>query len=69
MIYFGYPLDIHGWKTKPKTKPNRFRGPEPENRGWKTNTETKTAGPETRGYPNQNRPAAIISRWPCDRAG
>jgi hypothetical protein len=33
MIYFGYLLDIHGWKTKSETKPDRFRGPEPENRG------------------------------------
>ena len=57
MIYFGYPLDIHGWKTKP----DRFRGPEPENRGQKTTTKTKTAGPKTRGYPNQNRSAAILS--------
>ena len=35
MIYFGYPLDIHGWKTKPETEPDWFRSPEPENRGWK----------------------------------
>jgi len=33
MTYFGYLLDIHGWKTKPETEPDRFRGPEPENRG------------------------------------
>jgi len=33
MTYFGYPLDIHGWKTKPETEPDGFRGPEPENRG------------------------------------
>jgi hypothetical protein len=30
MIYYGYPLDIHGWKTKPDTKPKT----EPENREW-----------------------------------
>jgi len=26
MIYFGYPLDIHRWKTKP----DRFRAPNPK---------------------------------------
>jgi hypothetical protein len=61
MIYFGYPLDIHGWKTKTETNPDRFRGLEPENRGWKTTTKTKTARPETHGYPNQNRLAAILT--------
>jgi len=61
MIYFGYLLDIYGWKTKPESKPHRFRSPEPENRGQKTTTKTKTTGPETHGYPNQNRPAAILT--------
>jgi hypothetical protein len=30
MIYFGYPLDIHGWKTKPETKSDRFFCPNPK---------------------------------------
>jgi hypothetical protein len=30
MIYFGYSLDIHGWKTKPETEPDT----KPESRGW-----------------------------------
>ena len=50
---------------------SRFRGPEPENRGRKTTTKPKTAGSKTRGYPNQNRPAVILTHqrqhvmWPC----
>ena len=62
MIYFGYPLDIHGWKTKPQTELDWFRGPEPENRGWKTIPKPEPAEPETRGYPPQTRSAAILSR-------
>jgi hypothetical protein len=58
MIYFGYPLDIRGWKTKPE--PDWFRGPEPENRGWEIIPEPKPAKPKTRGYPTRNRPAAIL---------
>jgi hypothetical protein len=38
MIYFGYPLDIHGWKTKIKTEtePDWFRGPNPKTVGEKS---------------------------------
>jgi hypothetical protein len=44
MIYFGYPLGIHRWKTKP----DRFQGPEPENRGWEIPLlEPEPARPET----------------------
>jgi hypothetical protein len=42
MIYFGYPLDIYGWKTKPETEPDTK--PETENRGWEI--IPKPAGPE-----------------------
>jgi len=56
MIYFGYPLDIHGWKIEH----DRFRGPEPENRGWETIPEPEPARPKTRGYPTQNRLVAIF---------
>ena len=42
MIYFGYPLDIHGWKTKP----DRFRGPKPENRGQKLPPKPKPLDPK-----------------------
>ena len=55
MIYFGYSLDMHGWKPKPETKPK----PELENRGRKTNTKPETRKTETRGYPQQTRSAAI----------
>jgi hypothetical protein len=48
MIYFGYPLGIHGWKSKPETEPDRFRGPELENRGWEILPESETVRPETR---------------------
>ena len=48
MIYFGYPLDIHGWKPKPETEPETK--PKPENRGRKTNTKPETRKTETRGY-------------------
>jgi hypothetical protein len=58
MIYFGYPLDIPGWKTKtePDTKPET----EPENCGWKTIPKPEPVGPETRGYPTRTRSAAIL---------
>ena len=52
MTYFGYSLDIHGWKTKPET--------EPENRGWKIIPKTEPTRTETRGYPTRNRPTAIL---------
>ena len=39
MIYFGYPLDIHGWKPKSETESETKPKPEPENRGRKTNTK------------------------------
>ncbi len=63
MIYFGYPLDIHGWKTKPETEPETKPEPEPEpkNRGWETIPKPEPVGPETRGYPTRTRSAAISS--------
>ena len=45
MIYFGYPLYIHGWKTKPENEPDRFRGPEPKNRGWEIIPEPEPVKP------------------------
>ena len=59
MIYFGYPLDIHGWKPKPKTEPETKPKPEHENRGRKTNTKPETRKTETRGYPHRTQSAAI----------
>ena len=59
MIYFGYPLDIHGWKPKPKTEPETKPKPEPENRGRKTNTKPETRKTKTRGYPHRTRSAVI----------
>ena len=56
MIYFGYPLDIHGWKPKPEIKP------ESENRERKTNTKPETRKTETRGYPHQTRSATISNK-------
>jgi hypothetical protein len=38
MIYFGYPLDIHGWKTKSEIKP--------ENRGWEIIPKPEPADPK-----------------------
>jgi hypothetical protein len=61
MTFFGYPLDIHGWKTRPETEPDKFRSSKPENRGWKIQTKPKPARPETRGYPTRNRPIAILT--------
>ena len=58
MIYFEYPLDIHGWKPKPETKLK----PELENRGRKTKPKLETQKTETRGYPHRTRSAAISSR-------
>jgi hypothetical protein len=65
MIYFGYLLDIHGWKTKPETEPDTKPETETENRGWKTIPKPETIGPETRGYPTRTRSAAIstFSLW------
>ena len=59
MIYFGYPLDIHGWKPKSETEPETKPKPEPKNRRRKTNTKPETRKTETRGYPHQTRSAAI----------
>jgi hypothetical protein len=39
--------------------------PNPKNRGCKTVPETKTAGPETRGYSPRTRPAAILKQGHC----
>ena len=60
MIYFGYPLDIHGWKTKPETEPDWFRGPEPQKPWVKNHPKPEPAEPETRGYPSQTRSVAIL---------
>jgi hypothetical protein len=62
MIYFGYPLDIHGWKTKPKTEPDTKPETEPENRGWEIIPKPEPIGPETRGYPPRTRFVAILTR-------
>jgi hypothetical protein len=56
MIYFGYPLDIHGWKTKPETEPET----QPENRGWEIIPKPKPARLETHGYPPRTRSTAIL---------
>jgi hypothetical protein len=61
MIYFRYPLDIHGWKTKPETEPDTKPETEPENRGWEIIPKPKSAGPETCGYPPRTQSAAILS--------
>jgi hypothetical protein len=66
MIYFGYPLDIHGWKTKPETKPDRFRAPNPKIVDEKLPPKPKPLDPKTRGYPNQNRSVAILSTIALD---
>jgi hypothetical protein len=64
MTYFGYPLDIHGWKTRPETEPDKFQSSEPENRGQKLQTKPKPAWPESRGYPTRNCPIAILIIFP-----
>ena len=46
MIYFGYPLDIHGWKTKPETEPDWFRGPEPKTVGEKPSPNLNPQNPK-----------------------
>ena len=63
MIYFEYPLDIHGWKPKPETEtePETKPKPELENRGRKTNPKPETRKTKTRGYPHRTRSAAISS--------
>jgi hypothetical protein len=62
MIYFGYPWDIHGWKTKPETEPETKPETETENRWWETIPKPETTGPETRGYPTRTWSAAISRR-------
>jgi hypothetical protein len=56
MLYFGYPLGIHGWKPKPETEPDKFRVSKPKNHGQKIKPEPETARPETRGYPPESVP-------------
>jgi len=46
MIYFGYPLDMHGWKPKPETEPETKPKPEPENRGRKPTPNPKPEKPK-----------------------
>jgi hypothetical protein len=58
-------LDIYGWKTKPETEPDRFRGPKPKNRGWEIILEPEPARLKTRGYLTRNRPVAILSTTCC----
>jgi hypothetical protein len=62
MIYFGYPLDIHGWKTKSETEPETKPETETENRGWETISKPETTGSKTHGYPTRTRSAAISTR-------
>jgi hypothetical protein len=50
MIYFGYPLDIHGWKTKPKTEPDTKPKTEPKNRGWEIIPKSEPAGPKPANF-------------------
>ena len=53
MIYFGYPLDIHGWKPKSETQPETKPKPEPENRRRKTNPKPEKSKPaDTRTEPD-----------------
>jgi hypothetical protein len=56
MIYFGYPLDINGWKTKPEIKPDTKPKTEPENHGWeiipKPNLKTMDIRPEPDPLPS-----------------
>ena len=59
MIYFGYPLDIHGWKPKSETEPETKPKPEPENHGRKTNTKPEIRKTEICRYPHRTRSAAI----------
>ena len=53
MIYFGY--------LRVENQTRSVSGPRTRKPWTKTITKTKTARPETRGYPNQNRPAAILT--------
>jgi hypothetical protein len=46
MIYFRYPLDIHRWKIKPETEPDRFRGPESKNCGEKSSPNPNPRDPK-----------------------
>jgi hypothetical protein len=74
MTYFGYPLDIHGWKTRPETEPDKFRSSEPENRGRKIQTKPKPARhetcgiwPETASLPSLMGPSGgVLSRGGCE---
>ena len=47
MIYFGYPLDIHGWKIKPETEPDWFRGPNPKTVGEKPSPNLNPRNPKS----------------------
>jgi len=56
------PLGIHWWKTKPKTKPDKFPAPNPKTVGEKSSpNQKKTARPEIHGYQIRNRTIAILS--------
>jgi hypothetical protein len=58
MIYFGYPLDIHGWKTKPETEP------ETENCGWETIPNPKPQDPKLAGIrPEPDPLPSLVRIW------
>ena len=55
MIYFGYPLDIHGWKPKPKPNPK----PNP-------NPNLKTVGEKPTPNPKLEKPKPADTRTEPD---
>jgi len=78
MIYFGYPLDIHGWKTKPETEPDWFRGPNLKTVGEKSSPNPNSQDPkpadirpETAPLPSLDRQASggvLVANWQCMKA-
>jgi hypothetical protein len=61
MLYFRYPLGIHGWKLKPKTEPDKFRVSEPETVGEKSNMNPKPLDPKPADIRPEPAPAAIFN--------
>ena len=71
MIYFEYPLDIHGWKPNPETEPETKPKPELENRGRKTNPNPKpekSKPADTRTEPDP-LPSLVPASFSACRAG
>jgi len=63
MIYFEYPLDIHGWKPKPETEPETKPKPELETVGEKPTPNPKPEKLKPADTRTEPDPLPSLSSW------